>query len=141
MRPSDRDPPDPGAPNRRTEEISIPVPIVTAGPIFTLSPEDGRAALPRLLQIARRHQMNIEVVALADTRDLQVDLDDHVAAIGRIIAAHGNGVLEIANEPGHATQAPDLQKDVLSRLRRRVAATVPVALGSVERGEGFAAGD
>src|SRR6478672_8191992 len=37
---SERDPTHPGAPQRRTEEISIPVPVVTAGPIFTLSPEE-----------------------------------------------------------------------------------------------------
>ena len=124
------------------EGLTVARVLAMATNLFTLSPQDGRAALPRLLQIARRHQMNIEVVALADTRDLHVDLDDHVAAIGRIIAEHGNGVLEIANEPVHPTQAADVHKtDVLSRLRRRVAATVPVALGSIERGEGFAAAD
>jgi hypothetical protein len=124
------------------EGLTVARVLAMATNLFTLSPEDGRAALPRLLQIARRHQMNLEVVALADTRDVRVDLDEHVAAIGRIIAEHGNGVLEIANEPGHATQAPEVEKtDVLSRLRRRVAASVPVALGSVERGDGFAAAD
>ena len=38
---SDRDPPhSSGAPQRRTEELSIPVPVVPPGPIFTLSPEE-----------------------------------------------------------------------------------------------------
>jgi diguanylate cyclase (GGDEF)-like protein len=37
---SERDPSHPGAPQRRTEEISIPVPVVPPGPIFTLSPEE-----------------------------------------------------------------------------------------------------
>jgi len=39
---SDRDPPHSagGPPQRRTEEISIPVPVVPPGPIFTLSPEE-----------------------------------------------------------------------------------------------------
>jgi len=39
---SDRDPPNPlaGPPQRRTEELSIPVPVVPPGPIFTLSPEE-----------------------------------------------------------------------------------------------------
>jgi diguanylate cyclase (GGDEF)-like protein len=37
----DRDPPSSGGPpQRRTEEISIPVPVVPPGPIFTLSPEE-----------------------------------------------------------------------------------------------------
>jgi diguanylate cyclase (GGDEF)-like protein len=38
---SDRDPPhSSGAPQRRTEEISIPQPVIPPGPIFTLSPEE-----------------------------------------------------------------------------------------------------
>src|SRR5262245_40980489 len=38
---SDRDPPHSGAPaQRRTEELSIPTPVVPPGPIFTLSPEE-----------------------------------------------------------------------------------------------------
>src|SRR5262245_34035923 len=38
---SDRDPPhSSGAPQRRTEEISIPTPVVPPGPIFTLSAEE-----------------------------------------------------------------------------------------------------
>lgn len=110
--------------------------------VLDLSPADGRAALPRLLEIAARHRMIVEVVALADTRDVPVDRDQHLAALGGIIDKHGNAVLEVANEPVHPTQAPDVQKfDVLARLRTRVPATVPVALGSIERGDGFAAGD
>jgi hypothetical protein len=110
--------------------------------VLDLSPADGRAALPRLLEIAARHRMIVEVVALADTRDVPVDRDQHLAALGRIIAEHGNAVLEVANEPVHPTQAADVQKfDVLARLRTRVPDTVPVALGSIERGDGFAAGD
>jgi hypothetical protein len=110
--------------------------------VVSLSPQAGRAALPRLLEIARRHRIVVEVVALADTRDVPVDRGEHVAALGRVISEHGNAVLEIANEPVHPTQAPDVQEpDVLARLRTRVPAAVPVALGSVERGEGFAAGD
>src|SRR5215467_622168 len=39
---NDRDPPNPldAPPSRRTEELSIPVPVVPPGPIFTLSPEE-----------------------------------------------------------------------------------------------------
>lgn len=110
--------------------------------VMILTPQDGRAALPRLLQMSRRHGMTIEVVALADTRDVPVDLDEHVAALGKLIAAQGSAVLEIANEPVHPTQADAVQKpEVLARLRARVPAAVPVALGSVERGKGFATAD
>lgn len=110
--------------------------------VMDLPPQDGRAALPRLLELAGRHQMVIEVVALVDTRDVPVDREEHVAALGRIVSQHGNGVLEIANEPVHPTQAQDVQKpDALAALRVRVPSSVPVALGSVERGDGFAAGE
>src|SRR4030095_2278945 len=38
---SDRDPPhSSGAPQRRTEELAIPTPVVSPGPIFTLSAEE-----------------------------------------------------------------------------------------------------
>src|SRR6266542_2144721 len=107
--------------------------------VMDLKPADGRAALPRLLELAARHRMIIEVVALADTRDVPVDREEHLTALGRIIAEHGHAVLEVANEPAHATQAADVQRsEVLASLRARVPAAVPVALGSVEWGEGFA---
>jgi hypothetical protein len=116
--------------------------LAMATNVMDLKPADGRAALPRLLELASRHQMIIEVVALADTRDVPVDREEHIAAIGRIIAEHGNGVLEMANEPAHATQAADVQQSVvLASLRARAPAAVPVALGSVEWGDGFAAAD
>ena len=116
--------------------------LAMAKNVMDLSPADGRAALPRLLELAARHRMIIEVVALADTRDVPVDREEHLAALGRIIAGHGNAVLEVANEPVHPTQADDVQKpEVLMHLRTRVPAAVPVALGSVEWGEGFAGAD
>jgi hypothetical protein len=116
--------------------------LAMARNVMDLPPADGRAALPRLLELAARHQMIIEVVALADTRDVPVDREEHLAALGRIIAQHGNAVLEVANEPAHATQADDVQQpEVLAVLRARVPAAVPVALGSVEWGEGFGEAD
>src|SRR5262249_47650177 len=109
---------------------------------LNLEPADGRAALPRLLEMAGRHRMFVEVVALAGTAEMPIDLDEHVRAIGRILADHGNGVLEIANEPVHPTQSPEVHKpEVLARLAKAVPKEVPVSLGSVERGDGFAAGN
>jgi hypothetical protein len=110
--------------------------------VMDLKPAEGRAALPRLLELADRHRMIIEVVALADTRDVPVNREEHLAALGGIIAEHGHAVLEVANEPAHPTQADDVQKpETLARLRTRVPAAVPVALGSIEWGEGLADAD
>jgi hypothetical protein len=107
-----------------------------------LKPEDGRRALPRLLSLAREHDLHVEVVALAGTLDTPVNLDEHVTALGRIVGDHPNALLEIANEPAHPTQAPDVWKpDVLMALAARVPAVVPVALGSIEGDEGFGRAD
>jgi hypothetical protein len=108
---------------------------------FRLQPTDGRRALPRVLELAAKHGLYVEVVALADTKDIPVDLQDHVDAIGAILAAHPNGLLEIANEPVHPSQSADVQKpEVLKALAARVPAGIPVALGSIERGDGFGDG-
>ena len=109
---------------------------------LSLTPEEGRAALPRLLEMAARHGMYVEAVALAGTAEVPVDLAAQVAAIGKIAAAHPNAFLEIANEPVHPTQAPDVHRaEVLEDFARKLPQDVNVALGSVERGAGFAAGD
>src|SRR3954463_7938726 len=49
---SERDPQHSGPPQRRTEEISIPVPVIPPGPIVTLSPEE----IARFFVRARRDQ-------------------------------------------------------------------------------------
>src|SRR5690349_9029166 len=65
---SERDPSHPGAPQRRTEEISIPVPVVPPGPIFTLSPEE----IARFFVRVRRDQ---------DTEHWDVRLDQALREI------------------------------------------------------------
>jgi hypothetical protein len=109
---------------------------------MNLSPEDGRAALPRLLEAAARHKLHVEIVALAGTRDVAVDLDAQLAAIGEIAAKHDNAIIEVANEPGHPSQSEDVHRpEVLARLRSRVPLNVPVALGLVDGLERRSAGD
>jgi hypothetical protein len=109
---------------------------------MNLSPADGMGALPRLLELAAKHDLHVEIVALAGTRDAPVDLDQHLADIGRIAEGFDNAIVEIANEPVHPSQSADVHRpEVLTRLRTRVPGSVPAAFGSVERGDGFAAGD
>src|SRR5262245_44281166 len=71
---------------------------------FDLRPADGRRALPRVLELAAKNGLHVEVVALAGTADIPVNLQEHLGEIGKILAAHPNGVLEIANEPVHPSQ-------------------------------------
>jgi hypothetical protein len=115
--------------------------LAMAGNLFTLSPADGQRALPTLLEMAERHGLHVEVVALADTAAVHVDADAHVKAIGEICARHANALLEIANEPVHPTQAKAIHDPAyLKSLAALVPSVVPVSLGSVETGEGFASG-
>ena len=115
--------------------------LTMMGGQFDLRPEDGRRALPRLLELAAKHGLYVEVVALAGTADIPVNLQEHVAEIGRILAAHPNGLLEIANEPVHPSQSADVHKpEVLKALAATVSPEIPVALGSIERGDGFGEG-
>jgi len=110
--------------------------------VLKLSPAEAQAALPRLLNVAARHDMYIEVVALVDTRAVPVDIADHVRTLGKIIAEHPNAVLEVANEPVHPTQSDAVHKaDVLADARKAVPRDVLVSLGAVERGDGFAGAD
>ncbi len=116
--------------------------LAMAQHLFQLSPEDGRQALPRLLETAGRHGLYVEIVALADTAALRVDIDGHVKMIGEIAARFPSAIVEIANEPGHPTQHPDVHRpERLKALASAIADDVPVALGSIEYSEEFAAGD
>lgn len=114
-----------------TNDITVVRVLAMAQHLFTLTPADGLRALPRLLELAAQRQLHVEVVALADTAGLNLDLDAHVAAVGKIAAAHPNAFLEIANEPFHPTQDPKLHdRATLARLAARVPEEVVVAYGS-----------
>jgi hypothetical protein len=109
--------------------------------LFKLSPADGQHALPRLLELAQPRGLHVEVVALADTATITVDFPRHVKAIGEICARYPNALVEIANEPVHPTQATALHDGgYLKSLATLVPAGVPVSLGSVDSGNGFADG-
>ena len=109
---------------------------------MNLSAEDGRRALPRLLELAAAHQLHVEIVALAGTRDAPLNLDAQLDAIGKIVSEHDNALIEIANEPGHPSQLPEIHRpETLVKLRSRVPRTIPVALGLVEGLDRSSAGD
>jgi len=115
--------------------------LMMADVLFKLSPADGLHALPRLLEMAQKHGLHVEVVALADTAKIQIDIPRHVKAIGTIAERHPNALIEIANEPGHPTQARALHNPAyLKSLADLIPAGVPVALGSLDAGDVAAAG-
>ena len=115
--------------------------LTMADVLFKLSPADGQHALPRLLDMAQKHGLHVEVVALADTAHVTVDMPRHVKAIAEICGRYPNALLEIANEPVHPTQAKAIHDPAFVKsLAGLVPPGVPVALGAVDMGEGFAAG-
>jgi hypothetical protein len=123
------------------QKLTIVRVLAMMGGLFDLRPDDGRRALSRVLELAAERGLYVEVVALANTADIPVNLQQHIEAIAAILARQSNGVLEIANEPVHPTQSAEVQNPaVLKGLADRVPAGVVVSLGSVERGDGFGAG-
>lgn len=125
----------------RAHDVTVVRVLAMARHLFRLSPENGLRALPRLLTLAAERGIAVEIVALADTADIEVDLDAQVTAAGRIAAAHPNAFLEIANEPFHHTQAVALHdRATLARLASLVPDEVLVAFGS-DKPEASGGGD
>lgn len=126
----------------RSEEFTVLRVLMMARHLFQLSADDGRRALPRLLDLAKARGLAIEVVALADTKDRTLDYDAHIREIGRIALEKGNAFIEIANEPGHPTQDPRLHDAAFAKgLAKLLPEPLAVALGSFEYGDGYAEGD
>lgn len=116
--------------------------LAMGGGFMELKPQDGRMATSRLLTLAGEYGLHVELVALAGTLEMPVSLDEQLTALGEVLGAHPNGLLEVANEPTHPSQAPAVGRtDVLLALAARVPSDVPVALGSIEADESFAKSD
>jgi hypothetical protein len=124
------------------EDLNVVRVLTMARHLFELRPENGRNALPRLLDLARERGIGVEVVALADTTAYPLDYDTHVRHVGRIALEKGNAFVEIANEPGHPTQVERLHDPAeLKRLATLIPSPVVMALGSAEYAAGYADGD
>jgi hypothetical protein len=124
-----------------SKQINVVRVFAMADVLFKLSPADGLRALPRLLGMAQRRGLHVEVVGFADTATIEVDFPRHLKAIADICARYPNALLEIANEPVHPTQAKVLHDAAyLKTLATLVPAGVPVALGAVEDSDGFPTG-
>ncbi len=126
----------------KLQNLTVVRVLAMGGGFMDLKPDEGRAALSRLLDMAQEQGLYVEIVALAGTLEMPVDLDEQLAAVGEILGDHANALLEIANEPAHPSQRADVGKpEVLLTLATRVPADVPVALGSLEEDEAFGQGD
>jgi hypothetical protein len=126
----------------RAEGLTVVRVFAMAKLIFDLPPDRGIESLPRLLTLAARHGLYVEVVALADTKRYPVDPVLHVSRIGAICAAHDNALIEIANEPDHGSQMDELRdRRYLAMLRAKIPRNVPVALGSSIKDNGLSGDD
>lgn len=98
---------------------------------FDLPPDRALAALPRLLDLAARRGLYVEVVALAGTAERSFDLAQHVRAVGEICDRAGNCLVQIANEPYHPTQDRRLDRDAyLQELASLLPARLLYTLGA-----------
>ena len=106
---------------------------------MNLSPDDGRRALPTVLEMARAEGLYVQAVALANTNErsgrfgTDVFLREQVRQIGRLCAEAGNCVLEIANEPYHGSQARLDDPARMRRLAREAPEGLLVTWGATER--------
>jgi hypothetical protein len=104
------------------------------------TPEEGLAALPRTLELARAADMYVEVTVLANTAALpaRADLGSYVERAGQICSTAENcALVEVANEIFHDAQRADVHDPTsLARWAARVPAGIPTALGAPARSSG-----
>ena len=123
------------------QKLTVVRVLLMAKHLFQLTPEDGRRALPRLLELAAARNLYVEAVFLADTAAIALDHEQHVSDAGAIAGAHSNALVEMANEPWHPTQDVRLHDPAyVKKLAALVPAAVPIALGSAEENAGYADG-
>jgi hypothetical protein len=105
----------------------------TVSSLFDLSPAEGLRALPAFLDLALKHGLYVEVVALANTKSewaawYPSQTPAYLSELGRIASLYDNTLVELANEAIHPTQADDLYTR-LEGWRSLIPASVPVATG------------
>ncbi len=124
------------------EQLTVVRVLAMAQHLFELPPATGRRHLDDLLVRAAGRGLYVEIVALADTADIAVPLEEQVRAVGAIAQAHPNAIVELANEPYHQTQRAEVN-DVrtLSALLSLVPDEVPVAVGAAGEPGGITEGD
>ncbi len=109
---------------------------------FDLPAAGGHGSLGELLTLADAEGIHVEVVGLTETAKRTIDPRKQIAMLGGIAARHHNAILELANEPNHPSQSADVHRpEFLKSIAASLPDEVPVALGSSESNEGFAAGD
>jgi hypothetical protein len=98
---------------------------------FDLDAGDGRRALPALLRLAGEYRLYVQIVALANTAGrTQSELTEQVREVGRLCAAAGNCLFEIANEPYHSSQARLQNPDLMRGFQQQVPKDVVTAWGA-----------
>jgi hypothetical protein len=111
--------------------------LVMCKNMFALAPDAGRAALPRVLQLAGARGLYVEAVALADVYDASgnpnfpgTDWAAHVRAVGEICLNYPNSLEELANEPMQRWQK--FSPEQLVQFAAGIPSGVPYTLGAAD---------
>jgi hypothetical protein len=117
--------------------------LLTCWNMFRLTPDEGRAALPRLLELAGARDLYVEVVCIADTYRESGDghmvenypgfnWGAHVEAVGVLCADYPNSLIEIVNEPMQPWQP--FAPEQLQAFSAGIPVEVPFTLGACDDG-------
>lgn len=101
------------------------------------TPESARTQFPLLLQEALEEGMYVQIAVLTGTAT-GYDAESHLRAMGQVCAQWANCLLEVANEPYHATQSDLLHHpDQLLNLARTAlqGLSLSFSLGAAEQDE------
>src|SRR4029434_1871180 len=125
-----------------SERLNMIRVLVACWNMFKLTPDEGRAALPRLLELAGARGLYVEVVCIADTHRQEgssyvenypgYDWAAHVEAIGVLCADYTNSLIELVNEPMQPWQP--FSPEELQALSAGIPGEVPFALGAPDGG-------
>ena len=126
----------------KSEELTVVRVLLMAHHLFKLSPEAGRAALPRLLEHAKARRIAVEVVALADTKDERWTTRRTSVTSA---ASRSNGETRSSKSQTNPATPPRIPSCTIRHLLQGLAALLPdplvVALARSSTGEGYGAGD
>lgn len=100
------------------------------------TPETARNGLEKLLHKLRAKNLYASLTLLTDTAVIKTDKQEHVKKVREIVEKFDNTIIEMANEPYHATQDDEVHSlEYLYNLSKLFSQVQVVSLGAIESDE------